>query len=102
VEIDGTEGRVDLPDPSGNRGALRVLLRRPWEQLPAGRKLDLDIGQTDTYLELLRGFVLALTENTPPPVTARDAAKALATVLAIYESSTTGRAVDIDHAAERQ
>jgi len=102
LEIDGTEGRIDLPDPSRNPGALRVFLRRRWEELPAGRKLDLDIGETDTYLELLRGFVLALTENKPPPVTARDAAKALATVLAIYESSTTGRAVDIDHAAERQ
>jgi len=102
VEIDGTEGRIDLLDPSGNRGALRVFLRRRWEELPAGRKLDLDIGETDTYLELLRGFVLALAENKPPPVTAGDATEALATVLAIYESSATGRAVDIDHAAERQ
>jgi predicted dehydrogenase len=50
VEIDGTEGRIDLLDPSGNRGALRVFLRRRWEELPAGRKLDLDIGETDTYL----------------------------------------------------
>jgi UDP-N-acetyl-2-amino-2-deoxyglucuronate dehydrogenase len=101
VEIDGTEGRIALPDPSG-RGALRIFLRRPWEELPAGRRLDLDIGETDTYLELLRGFVLALTENKPPPVTVHDATQALATVLAIYESSATGRAVDIDHAAERQ
>jgi predicted dehydrogenase len=97
-------GLFFISDRTGDpkRAQVRVFLRRPWEQLPAGRRLDLDVGETDTYRELLHGFVLALTENKPPPVSAHDATEALATALAIYQSSATGRAVDIDHATERQ
>jgi predicted dehydrogenase len=96
VEIDGTGGRIDLPDPSGARRAwLRVFLRRAWEDLPAGRRLELDVGERDTYLELLGEFVQALAEGTPLPATVDDAAAALTTVHAIYESAATARSVSV-------
>jgi UDP-N-acetyl-2-amino-2-deoxyglucuronate dehydrogenase len=96
LEVDGSAGQLKLPDPTGpDVSHLRVFLRRPWEDLAADRWLDLDLGETDTYAELLRGFVRAIEEGTTPPATTEDAAAALATVLAIYESSETGRTAEV-------
>jgi predicted dehydrogenase len=100
IEIDGSAGRLDLPDPSDrNTGSLRFFLARPWSDLPAGRWLDVETSDDDVYLELLRGFVAAVQEGSPLPATADDAAAALATVLGIYESAELGEAVDIRSAA---
>jgi UDP-N-acetyl-2-amino-2-deoxyglucuronate dehydrogenase len=97
VELDGAAGRLDLPDPTGSgRRRLRLFLRRPWEDLPAGARVEIDVGETDAYLQLLQGFVSAVERGAEPPAGAEDAAAALATVLAIYESARTGRAVQVD------
>jgi 1,5-anhydro-D-fructose reductase (1,5-anhydro-D-mannitol-forming) len=96
IEIDGTEGRIDLPDlSSGNAAAVRVFLRRPWEQLGAGRREVVRVGRTDTYLELLRAFARAIEDGTPPAATIDDAASALATVKAIYASARSAVPADV-------
>ena len=96
IEIDGTEGRIDLPDPSSEHAAsVRVFLRRPWEHLAAGSREEVHVGRTDTYLELLRSFVSAIEHGTPPAATVHDAAGALAAVLAIYASATSAGTVDV-------
>jgi predicted dehydrogenase len=97
IEIDGAFGSLGLPDQSAaGPPRLRAFLRRPWDRLPAGEWVDVAVDDTDSYLELLRGFVRALDEGSEPPATADDAAKALATVLAIYEAAEIGRVVEID------
>jgi predicted dehydrogenase len=96
IELDGTAGRLDLPDPSGpDAGSLRVYLTRPWNELPAGRWLEVEASGEDPYLGLLRGFVEAMEQGSALPATAEDAAAALAAVLAIYEAAGTGTAVPI-------
>jgi predicted dehydrogenase len=96
IEIDGTEGRIDLPGlSSGNAAAVRVFLRRPWERLRAGTREVVEVGRTDTYLQLLRAFVFAIEDGTPPSATLEDAAAALATVRAIYASAQSAAAADV-------
>lgn len=88
IEIDGAAGRIDLPDPTGSaRTRLRVFRDGAWETR--------DAGESDTYLELLRSFVGALDDGTPPAATADDAAAALATVLAIYAAAHERRSVTV-------
>lgn len=94
IEIDGADGRLDLPDPY-QPGVLRVFLRRPWRDLPAGRWVDVDADTVDTYIELVRGYLRAVRAGSPPPAGADDASAAVATVLAIYGSAESGKAVDV-------
>jgi predicted dehydrogenase len=96
IEIDGVEGRIDLPDfTSRNAAAARVFLRRPWGGLPAGSREVVEAGTTDTYAELLRAFVGAIEDGTPPAATVEDAASALASVQAIYASASSAAAAEI-------
>lgn len=87
IEIDGAEGRLDLPDPYGP-GVVRAFLRRPWGELAAQAWVDLEPPTVDAHVALLRGFLHAVRTGGPPPAGVDDAALALATVLAIYRSST--------------
>lgn len=91
IEFDGTLGRLDL-DPYG-AGSLRVHLRRPWGDIPAGEWVDVAFERCDGYTETLRDFGTAVRDGDPPPALAgaRDAAAALATVQAIYTSAATGK-----------
>jgi predicted dehydrogenase len=91
IEVDGADGRLDLPDPSA-RGHLsaRLYLRRPWQDLPSDTWVEVQVDESDAYLELARGVVDSILGGASPPASADDAAAALATVLAIYESAETG------------
>ena len=96
IELDGTEGRLDLPDATGDgQPGLRLFLRRRCEELPARKWVELGVDESDAFLELLRSFVQAVAEGGEPPASAADAAAALATVLAIYESAETGRRAEV-------
>jgi UDP-N-acetyl-2-amino-2-deoxyglucuronate dehydrogenase len=100
MEVDGTLGRLDLPDPYGT-GALRAFLRAPASGLPSGQWTDVPsttedaAGRIDPVADLLLAFVAAVRGETPPLATAEDAAAALAAVQAIYRAAETRRAVDI-------
>lgn len=88
IEIDGTLGRLNLPDPFGTAPMrLYRTSTRSWEDLPTERP--------DSHRRMLESFVSAIERNTDVPAEAKDAACALAVVNAIYESSRTGRLVDI-------
>lgn len=94
IEIDGAEGRLDLPDPYGP-GRVRAFLRRPWGELAAQRWLDLEVATVDMHVALVRGFLDAVRTGGAPPAGIDDAALALATVLAIYRSAASGQSVDV-------
>jgi predicted dehydrogenase len=95
IEIDGTAGRLDLPDPY-SADPLRAYFRRPWNSLAADRWHAIEPPPVDPYAAFLTGFIQAIETGSPVPAGPSDAAAALATVLAIYESARAGRAVDID------
>ncbi|GAA0993767.1 Gfo/Idh/MocA family oxidoreductase [Acrocarpospora macrocephala] len=97
IEIDGSQGRIDLPDPYQG-GQARVYLRQPWGDLSAGRWNTVDSPVLGGYVEVLRGFLQAVQAGLAPPIGPRDAAAALATVLAIYQSAETGQSADVIHA----
>lgn len=92
ISIDGTDGRLDLPDPYGH-DPLRAFLRRPWSGLAADTWTTIAPPPRDPHVELLRAYLAAVRGGGPVPVGLADAAAALAAVLAIYRSAATGRAV---------
>jgi predicted dehydrogenase len=95
IEIDGTLGRLDLPDPY-TRDPLSAYFRRRWDGYAQDRWHEIASTPVDPYVAYLDAFTSAIETGSETPVGPRDAAAALATILAIYESSATGRAVDID------
>ena len=101
IEVDGADGRLDLPDPSAPAcPPARLYLRRPWRGLPSDTWLELEADGTDAYRELARGVVDSILGGGTPPASADDAAAALATVLAIYESAETGYEARVRSSAE--
>ena len=95
IEIDGTHGRLDLPDPYSDDPA-QLYLGHIWEGLASGRWHPIDPDPVDPYVPFIEAVARAVTSGADMPATTEDAAAALATVLAIYESAATGRSVDID------
>jgi predicted dehydrogenase len=88
IEIDGTLGRLNIPDPFGT-APLRLYSSddKAWRDIPVDRP--------DSHLRMLESFARAILHDEPVPASASDAAASLGAVLAIYESARTGRAVDI-------
>ena len=88
IEIDGTLGRLDLPDPFST-APLRLYRTadKTWSELAVERP--------DSHRLMLESFADAILRDQPVPAGAADAAAALATVRAIYRSAAEGRAVDI-------
>jgi predicted dehydrogenase len=95
IEIDGTLGRIDLPDPYTS-DALRLLVRRPWDGHPADRWQTIAPDPVDAHVAALDAFAAAVRAGSPAPVGAADAGAALAAVLAIYSSASAGHAVDVE------
>ncbi len=88
IEIDGTHGRLDLPDPFGI-APLRIYKSetKVWNEIAVVRP--------DSHLLMIESFVDAIVKDKPEPAGAEDAAAAIATVNAIYRSAQEGRTVDI-------
>lgn len=92
IELDGRRGRLDLPDPYG-AGNVRLFLAEDWNGYPVGEWIDVPTPARDSYVAMVKGYIDAVTSGDDAPAGFEDAAAALGTVLAIYESSRTGRAV---------
>lgn len=88
IEIDGTEGRLDIPDPFG-AAPLRLyrMATKDWNEIAVERP--------DSHLLMLGRFVAAIMGDGPVPAGAEDAAAAIATVDAIYRAAAERRTIDI-------
>lgn len=88
IEIDGTLGRLNLPDPFGT-APIRLYRKKTgsWEDLP--------IPRPDSHRLMLESFVESVEAGSTVPAGAGDAAAALAIVNAIYESARTERLVAV-------
>lgn len=93
AEIFGTDGQIQLPDPYSGASSLRVWLRNPWQDIPAGQWHDLPCPAAPVYLKAIDGFAHAIQTNEPAPASARDARRVLAIILAIYQAAAEGRKV---------
>jgi 1,5-anhydro-D-fructose reductase (1,5-anhydro-D-mannitol-forming) len=88
IEIDGTAGRLDLPDPFGTAPLrLHRSATNDWN--------DIAVERPDSHLLMLDRFVAAVAGDGPVPAGAGDAAAAIAAVNAIYRAAREGRTVDI-------
>ena len=84
IEIEGTLGRFDLPDPFGDR-PLRLYADGTWTDIPVER--------SDSHRRMLEAFLDAIVRDGPVPAGAGDAAAALFVVDGLYRSAETGRVV---------
>lgn len=89
IEIDGTLGRLDLPDPFGI-APLRLYRAeaKVWN--------DIAVQRPDSHLLMLEDFVTAIAEDRPVPAGAADAAAVIGVVNALYRSALEGCTVAID------
>jgi predicted dehydrogenase len=88
IEIDGTLGRLELPDPFGI-APLRLYRSeaRVWN--------DIAVERPDSHLLMLESFVDAIVNDQPVPASAADAAAAIGAVNAIYRAALERRTIDI-------
>lgn len=93
-DLYGTEGQVRLPDPY-TAEPLRVFLRRPWNDLPAGEWLTLPSQPANVFAAALDDFARAVQTGQPAPTSGHDARRVLATILALYTAGAGGRAIPV-------
>jgi predicted dehydrogenase len=88
IEIDGTAGRLDIPDPFGI-SPLRLYRSesRVWNEIA--------IDRVDSHLKMLQSFAESILKDGEVPASARDAAATVAAVQAIYRAAAERRTVDI-------
>ena len=86
IEIDGTRGRLDLPDPFGE-APVRLYRDGAWKTLETPRP--------DSHALMLADFLAAVADGREVPAGAEDAAAALAAVTGIYRSAAEGRAISL-------
>jgi len=97
IELDGTHGRLDLPDPYLTK-PTQLYLARTWNGLAPDRWHPIDPPSVDPYVPFLAGVTAAVAGHARMPTGPRDAAAALRVVLAIYASAASGRAIALDGA----
>ncbi|MFW0792449.1 Gfo/Idh/MocA family oxidoreductase [Gordonia sp. CPCC 205515] len=90
---EGAEGVNELWTVPG-----QVTLGTPYSlDIPARPDIaDINAGLVDFHTEAVQDFADAIVTGREPAVTGRDARTSLAIVTAIYESSATGRPVELD------
>jgi predicted dehydrogenase len=92
IEIDGELGGLELEPYAGR---LRVHLRRPWADIPAGRWIEPSVEPADPFVTALAAFATAVRTRSRAPVGAPEARAVLATVLGLYQSAVSGAVVEI-------
>lgn len=81
IEIDGTLGRLDLPDPFGEQ-PLRLYANEKWT--------DIAVARPDSHQLMLEAFFNAIETDGPVPASAADAAAVLFVVTGLYQSAQSG------------
>ncbi len=94
IELYGTRGQIQLPDPYGD-DPLHVYLREPRGDLDAARWHTLPRTPTDAYALAVAAFARAARSDRPTTAGARNARQTLATVLAIYQSAAERRTIQL-------
>lgn len=86
IEIDGTSGRLDLPDPFGDR-PVRLYRDGAWETI--------EVPRPDSHALMLADFLAAVIDGREVPAGANDAAAALEVVNGVYRSAVEGRSISL-------
>ena len=88
IEIDGTLGRLDLPDPFG---LLPLRLFRTASKVWN----DIAVDRPDSHMAMLESVVVAIRAGGTVPAGADDAAASIGAVNAVYRASLERRTIDI-------
>ena len=89
---EGTEGRIDL---LGTGGTIENAPTWPAEANPNTALSEINAALVPYHKLQVADFVNAVGAGTEPAVTGEEATKALRTLLAVYESSETGKPVKL-------
>jgi predicted dehydrogenase len=88
IELEGPEGRLDLPDPFGT-APIRLYRREE------GAWRDIAVTRPDSHRAMLLDVLTAVSSGGVVPAGAEDAVAAVEAVQAIYRSAIERRVVDI-------
>lgn len=97
AQIIGEKGLLDLDA----YGELRVAVDGKWEVVETQAPIDwagkgfLDAVRLESYTRQCQDFIDAVRDRRPPAVTGWDGRQAVAAALAAYESSRTGREIQL-------
>jgi UDP-N-acetyl-2-amino-2-deoxyglucuronate dehydrogenase len=96
-DIYGTQGQLRLPDPYSNdlNDGLRVYLRQPWGDIPAGAWQALPRQVAPVFAQAIDDFAQAAQRGQAPPMSGRDGRRVIAILLAIYQSAAQGCTISI-------
>lgn len=92
LDIIGTLGQLQLPDPYGS-DAWQVFLRQPWGDIPANAWHTIPGAKAPVYAEAVEAFARAVQRGQPAPTSGQDARHTLATVLGIYQAAKEKRTI---------
>jgi len=92
--IYGTNGQIRLPDPYGS-DPLRIYLRRSWGEFSAEQWHSIPTESVPVYQRAVDDFARAVRTDGCAPISAQDARRVLAVVLAIYQSAAERRTITI-------
>jgi len=92
--IYGTEGQIRLPDPYGS-DPLQIHLRRKWNDFTAEQWHSIPSESVLVYQRAIDDFARAVQTKGCLPISAQDARRVLAVVLAIYQSAAEKRTIPI-------
>ena len=92
--IYGTNGQIRLPDPYGS-DPLRIYLRWDWGEFSAGQWHSIPTESVPVYQRAVDDFARAVRTDGSAPISAQDARRVLAVVLAIYQSAAERRTITI-------
>lgn len=102
IGIRGTLGRIAWRPFEREATGLHIESVAPgWEAAP-GRVIQYDFAKSDAYggafgLEFVQDFVKAAQTGGAPPATGQDALRVMQVIDAAYESSRTGRRIDVKY-----
>ncbi len=95
TEINGTEGTLTLSGSEIDRFEVGSGQENRLDAETEQRPTDFDTDGPTGHVAVVQDFVDAVREGREPAVTGREARKAVDIILAAYESSQTGRAVEL-------
>lgn len=103
LDLIGTQGQLQLPDPYGGE-AWQVFLRQPWGDIPANTWHMVPGTKAPIYAAAVDAFARAVQNGEPAPTSGEDGRQTLATVLAIYQAAQENRTIQLstDEASHAQ
>ncbi|MHB1007448.1 MAG: Gfo/Idh/MocA family oxidoreductase [Chloroflexota bacterium] len=95
LEVYGTDGSILAGSSANERPAIRMFSQRLNSEVLAGI-MEIRVPEPDPWALTIQEFIDCIIEDRQPATTADDGQRALAVVLAAYQSAAQKRPVNVD------